>query len=53
MQRDTRHFARRQRTWFRSVAEAVWVEPNDLAGIESRVRAFLESAAPRYSEGAR
>jgi tRNA dimethylallyltransferase len=53
MQRDTRQFARRQRTWFRGVADAVWMDPTDLAGIESRVRAFLESAAPRYSEGAR
>jgi len=53
MQRDTRHFARRQRTWFRAVAEAVWLDPGDFAAIESRVRAFLESAAPRYSEGAR
>lgn len=53
MQRDTRHFARRQRTWFRSVAGSVWLDPNDLPTIESRVRAFLESAAPRYSEGAR
>lgn len=53
MQRDTRHFARRQRTWFRGLAEAVWLDPGDLAAIESRVRAFLEAAAPRYSEGAR
>lgn len=53
MQRDTRQFARRQRTWFRSVAEAVWLDPTDLAAIESRVRAFLEATAPRYSEGAR
>lgn len=53
MQRDTRHFARRQRTWFRGVAEAVWLDPGDFAAIESRVHAFLASAAPRYSEGAR
>lgn len=41
LKRDTRQFARRQRTWFRSVPDAVWVEPDDRAGIERRVREFL------------
>jgi tRNA dimethylallyltransferase len=41
LQRDTRQFARRQRTWFRSVPDAVWVHPDDGAGIEARVAAFL------------
>ncbi len=44
LQRDTRQFARRQRTWFRSVPDAVWVHPDDGAGIEARVRAFLGEA---------
>jgi tRNA dimethylallyltransferase len=33
MQRDTRRFARRQRTWLRKVDEAIWIDPrrpNDL-----------------------
>ena len=42
MRRDTRHFARRQRTWFRSVPDAVWLKPDDSQAIESRVRAFVE-----------
>jgi tRNA dimethylallyltransferase len=41
MKRDTRQFARRQRTWFRGVRDAVWVHPDDAAGIEARVAAFL------------
>jgi tRNA dimethylallyltransferase len=42
MRRDTRQFARRQRTWFRSVPDAVWLMPDDSQAIESRVRAFVE-----------
>lgn len=42
MQRDTRHFARRQRTWFRGVASAVWVHPDRDDAIRARVAAFLE-----------
>jgi len=51
MRRDTRHFARRQRTWFRRVPDAVWLSPDDSRGIESRVRAFVEQAddGARYS----
>jgi tRNA dimethylallyltransferase len=45
MKRDTRQFARRQRTWFRGVREAVWVHPDDFAGIEARVGAFLEEGS--------
>lgn len=46
LKRDTRQFARRQRTWFRSVQDAVWVQPDDVAEIESRVRDFLDQAPP-------
>lgn len=46
MQRDTRHFARRQRTWFRSVAEAVWLHPDDRTAIADRIAAFLEKEEP-------
>jgi tRNA dimethylallyltransferase len=50
MRRDTRHFARRQRTWFRGVRDAVWITPDDPRAIESRVQAFLEGGegAGRY-----
>ena len=42
MQRDTRRFARRQRTWLRGVPEAVWMHPRDEAGIAKAVDAFLD-----------
>ena len=46
LKRDTRQFARRQRTWFRSVPDAVWVEPGDVEAIERRVREFLAQDPP-------
>jgi tRNA dimethylallyltransferase len=42
MQVDTRHFARRQRTWFRGVKDAVWMHPDERDAIAKRVAAFLE-----------
>ncbi len=42
MQRDTRRFARRQRTWLRRVPEAIWVDPRDPPGIAKRVEAFSD-----------
>jgi tRNA dimethylallyltransferase len=42
MQRDTRRFARRQRTWLRGVAEAEWFAPTEPDAIYARVEAFLE-----------
>ena len=45
LKRDTRQFARRQRTWFRAVEGAVWVHPDDAAGIEARVGGFLGEAS--------
>ena len=42
MRRDTRQFARRQRTWFRAVPDAIWLTPDNSREIESRVRAFLD-----------
>ena len=41
MRRDTRRFAKRQRTWLRAVPEAVWVPAGDLEGIVKRVERFL------------
>jgi len=41
MQRDTRRFARRQRTWFRGVPEAQWHHPGDLPGVAKAVEEFL------------
>ncbi len=41
MQRDTRHFARRQRTWLRKVSDAVWMTPENEGAIYDRVEEFL------------
>ena len=41
MQRDTRHFARRQRTWLRGVPEARWIDPAARDAIVATVEAFL------------
>jgi tRNA dimethylallyltransferase len=41
MQRDTRQFARRQRTWIRSVPESVVLHPDDADAIAKSVEAFL------------
>ncbi len=44
MVRDTKQYARRQRTWFRRVPDAVWVSPDDPGGISAQVEAFLAAA---------
>jgi tRNA dimethylallyltransferase len=41
MKRDTRQFARRQRTWIRSVPEALSLHPEDEARIVESVEGFL------------
>jgi tRNA dimethylallyltransferase len=41
MRRDTRRFARRQRTWWRAVPEAIWMHPEDADGIAKAVESFL------------
>ena len=41
MQKDTRQFARRQRTWLRSLRDAVWTDPDDEEGLLKTVEAFL------------
>lgn len=47
MRRDTRQFARRQRTWFRAVPDAVWLTPDDAREIDARVGAFVERSSER------
>jgi tRNA dimethylallyltransferase len=44
MQRDTRRFARRQRTWLRSVPEARWFDPAARDAIFAAVEEFLRGA---------
>ncbi len=44
IQHDTRQFARRQRTWFRAVAAAVWIDPERETGeAGERIARFLEA----------
>jgi tRNA dimethylallyltransferase len=52
MRRDTRHFARRQITWLRSVPDAVWLDPAHAAGIADLVGAFLAADAAPARAGA-
>jgi tRNA dimethylallyltransferase len=42
MKRDTRQFARRQRTWLRGVAGVEWLAPEPLEALAQRVKSFLE-----------
>lgn len=44
MQRDTREFARRQRTWLRKVPDAIWMDPADEAAIFKKVAEFYAEA---------
>jgi tRNA dimethylallyltransferase len=43
MKRDTRRFARRQRTWLRGVAGVEWLPPEPVEALALRVKRFLES----------
>ena len=45
LKRDTRQFARRQRTWFRSEPAVVWADPADGAALARRVEGFLAARA--------
>ena len=45
MKRDTRQFARRQRTWLRGEPTAILVKPEDARAIASRVAEFLSARA--------
>jgi tRNA dimethylallyltransferase len=43
MQRDTRHYAKRQLTWFRRQADVKWFNgPGDNSDIKERVRQFVQ-----------
>lgn len=41
MKRDTRHYARRQVTWFRGMPETKWFTPDETPRILEEVRAFF------------
>jgi tRNA dimethylallyltransferase len=42
MKKDTRRFARRQRTWLRKVEDAIWMDPGDGEIVRERVARFLD-----------
>lgn len=46
MKRDTRRFARRQRTWLRAVPGIEWMKPEPLEALVLRVKRFLAEEAP-------
>jgi tRNA dimethylallyltransferase len=41
IKRDTRHFAKRQMTWFGRDREIEWVAPSDLDAMKRRIDQFL------------
>jgi tRNA dimethylallyltransferase len=41
MQRDTRHYARRQMTWFRAERDIEWFHPDEAGQIRARIDRFL------------
>jgi len=46
LKRDTRHYAKRQQTWFATDPEIRWFSPGDTAGVEARLRPFLNRESP-------
>jgi tRNA dimethylallyltransferase len=44
MKRDTRRFARRQRTWLRGMPDVEWLPPEPLEALVQRVKRFLAEA---------
>jgi tRNA dimethylallyltransferase len=46
MRRDTRRFARRQRTWLRKVPDVRWQRPDEAEAIFAAVEAFLNREDP-------
>jgi len=42
MKRDTRRYAKRQLIWFKKDTEFIWMAPDDVGAIRSRIADFLE-----------
>lgn len=42
MQRDTRHYARRQMTWFRGEGDIEWFHPDEAGSAKGRIETFLK-----------
>lgn len=41
LKRDTRHFAKRQLTWFRRERDVIWVNKNEFGYDEDRILKFM------------
>jgi len=41
LKRDTRHFAKRQLTWFRREADVIWINKNEFGYDEQKILSFL------------
>ena len=44
LQRDTRHYAKRQLTWFRADPEIEWINSNQIALIKRKISLFLDKS---------
>ena len=44
MKRDTRRYAKRQLIWFKKDTDFIWMAPDDVGAIRSRIEDFLESS---------
>jgi tRNA dimethylallyltransferase len=47
MQRDTRHYARRQMTWFRAEGDIEWFHPDEAGPVKERIDTFLKHGRRR------
>ena len=50
MKRDTRRFARRQRTWLRAVEGVAWYDPEDEPALGAAIERFLAAGDPARSQ---
>ncbi|MBE9547425.1 MAG: tRNA (adenosine(37)-N6)-dimethylallyltransferase MiaA [Proteobacteria bacterium] len=41
IKRDTRHYAKRQLTWFRADKDIEWFAPSDIDGVRAKIESFL------------
>ncbi len=44
IKRDTRHFAKRQLTWFRRERDVIWINKEDFSGDEKKILAYMKQA---------
>jgi tRNA dimethylallyltransferase len=45
IKRDTRHYARRQLTWFKKDKDVIWFDPEDSSAVSNEVNNFFEEHA--------